>query len=197
MIISWYYIILAKLVVHGWGWKVVDVDLAKVVVHDHAKVVGHGWGWKVVDVDLAKVVVPDLAKVVVHGWGWHPTSLTLVRLPAHVLLQKYFVRTVRLIIVPSLWIIWINVSVFAVLWANILSSSMFCIWSCFVFVRILSLSLRRWDKDGLVGRLFCLCILSLSLRRWDKDGLVGRLVLLLGSRSGTRLPATTVMESQS
>ena len=40
--------------------------VAKVVVHDLAKVVVHGWGWKVVDVDLARVVVHDLAKVVVH-----------------------------------------------------------------------------------------------------------------------------------
>ena len=39
----------------------VDVDLAKVVVH--------GWGWKVVDVYLAKVVDVDIAEVVVHGWG--------------------------------------------------------------------------------------------------------------------------------
>ena len=40
----------------------VDVDLAKVVVHDHAKVVVQGWDWRVVDVDLAKMVVHDLAK---------------------------------------------------------------------------------------------------------------------------------------
>ena len=30
----WLMFYLAKVVVHGWGWNVVDVDLAKVVVHD-------------------------------------------------------------------------------------------------------------------------------------------------------------------
>ena len=55
---KWLFMI-AKVVVHGSGWKVLDIVLAKLVVH--------GWGWKVVDVDLAKVVVHDLAKVVVHS----------------------------------------------------------------------------------------------------------------------------------
>ena len=60
---------------------------------------------------LTVTLVPDTlfdpsktTKVVVHGWGWHPTALTLVRLPRHVHLQKYLMRTVRLMIVSALWI---------------------------------------------------------------------------------------------
>ena len=39
-LLKWLFMI-AEVVVHGWGWKVVDVDLARVVVHDLAKVVVH------------------------------------------------------------------------------------------------------------------------------------------------------------